>query len=146
MKRYKGYFFGNNQLFTDVNKVTIAKKLNVNIKEEMLKKVKELKGNIAQQGMVKGFVRRLMGHSQIDDLKEGEILVSPMTIPDFLPAMKKAAAFVTDEGGILCHAAILSRELQKPCIVGTQFATQVFKNGDYVEVDAYKGIVKLIEH
>lgn len=101
---------------------------------------------VAQQGMAKGFVRRLMGHRQIAELKEGEILISPMTIPDFLPAMKKAAAFVTDEGGILCHAAIVAREMQKPCIVGTQFATQVFKNGDYVEVDAIKGIIKLIEH
>ena len=86
-----------------------------------------------------------MGHDQISQLKEGEILVSPMTIPDFLPAMKKAAAFVTDEGGILCHAAIVAREMKKPCIVGTKFATQVLEDGDYIEVDANRGIVTLIK-
>lgn len=68
-----------------------------------------------------------------------------MTIPDFLPAMKKAAAFVTDEGGILCHAAIVARELGKPCIVGTKFATKVFKNGDFVNVDANTGVVTLLK-
>ena len=68
-----------------------------------------------------------------------------MTFPDLLPAMKRAAAFVTDTGGITCHAAIVSRELRKTCIVGTQFATQIFKDGDLVEVDANKGIVKIIK-
>jgi len=67
-----------------------------------------------------------------------------MTTPDFVPAMKLAAAFVTDEGGIGCHAAILARELKVPCVIGTRFATQVFKDGDMVEVDAEKGIVKKI--
>ena len=68
-----------------------------------------------------------------------------MTIPDFLPAMKKAVAFVTDEGGILCHAAIVAREFKKPCIVGTKFATKILKDGDYVEVDANNGVVRLLE-
>ena len=86
-----------------------------------------------------------MGHKQIGEFKEGEILVSSMTIPDFLPAMKKAAAIVTNEGGVLCHAAILARELQKPCIIGTQFATHILRDGDYVEVDANNGIVKFIK-
>jgi phosphohistidine swiveling domain-containing protein len=145
-KRYNGYFFGSGQLFVNKDKAIIVKTLGIHFKEEIVKQMKEFKGNPAFQGKVKGFVRRLMGHRQINELKEGEILVSPMTIPDFLPAMKKAAAFVTDEGGILCHAAILAREMHKPCIVGTEFATEVLKNGDYVEVDAYSGIVKLIEH
>ncbi|MCL5432771.1 MAG: PEP-utilizing enzyme [Patescibacteria group bacterium] len=145
-KRYRGYFFANNQLFINTNKSTLGKKLEVHLKDDVVKKVKQIKGNPAQQGVAKGYVRRLMGHRQISEIKKGEIIVSPMTIPDFLPAMKKASAFVTDEGGILCHAAIVARELKKPCIVGTKFATEVFKNGDYVEVDAYKGIIKLIEH
>mgnify|MGYP001564748046 CR=1 FL=1 len=59
--------------------------------------------------------------------------------------MRKAAAFVTDEGGILCHAAIVARELKKPCIIGTKIATRVFKDGDMVEVDATKGIVRKIK-
>ena len=86
-----------------------------------------------------------MGHKQINEVKDGEILISPMTMPDFLPAMVKAAAYVTDEGGALCHAAIVAREFQKPCIVGTKFATKIFRNGDYVEVDANTGVVRLLK-
>ena len=67
-----------------------------------------------------------------------------MTDPRYVPAMKKAAAIVTDEGGITCHAAIVSRELKKPCIIGTKIATKVLKDGDEVEVDAEKGVVKKI--
>lgn len=68
-----------------------------------------------------------------------------MTLPDLLPAMKKASAFVTDEGGVMCHAAIIARELKKPCIIGTRIATQFLKDGDLVEVDAEKGIVKILK-
>ena len=78
-------------------------------------------------------------------VSEGDILVSPMTTPNFLPAMKKAAAFVTDEGGIMCHAAIVAREMKKPCVIGTKFATQIFKDGDMVEVDANTGIITIIK-
>jgi phosphohistidine swiveling domain-containing protein len=144
-KRYEGYFFGNGQLFSGVTKSQIEKNFKINFVEDTFKKTKQLKGSLAQLGYAKGYVRRLMGHRQISLLKEGEILVSPMTIPDFAPAMKKAAAFVTDEGGILCHAAIVAREMKKPCIVGTKFATRLFKDGDFIEVDANQGIVKLIE-
>lgn len=78
-------------------------------------------------------------------VKKGDILVSPMTTSAFMPAIKKATAIVTDEGGITCHAAIVSRELNTPCIIGTKIATQVLKDGDIVEVDANKGIVRLIK-
>lgn len=59
--------------------------------------------------------------------------------------MKKAAAFVTDEGGMLCHAAIVARELKKPCIIGTKFATQILRDGDLVEVDANRGIITILK-
>ena len=65
-----------------------------------------------------------------------------MTDPDYMPAIKKAKAIITDQGGVLCHAAIVARELQKICVVGTQIATKNFKDGDLVEVDAIKGIVR----
>lgn len=65
-----------------------------------------------------------------------------MTFPSLIMAMQRAAAFVTDEGGLTCHAAIVAREMHKPCIVGTKHATQVLKDGDRVEVDATKGVVK----
>ena len=68
-----------------------------------------------------------------------------MTNPTYVPAMQKAAAVITDEGGLLCHAAIVSRELKVPCIIGTKVATKVLKDGDRVEVDAKKGVVKILE-
>src|SRR3989344_149568 len=78
-------------------------------------------------------------------MKKGrEILIAPMTSPEYVPAMRKAAAIVTVEGGIPSHAAIVSRELNKLCIIGTKFATKVFKDGDMVEVDADKGVVRLV--
>ena len=66
-------------------------------------------------------------------------------MPRYIMAMKKAAAFVTDEGGISCHAAIISREMNKPCVIGTKIATQVLKDGDMVEVDATNGTVKKLK-
>lgn len=67
-----------------------------------------------------------------------------MTNINYLPVIKRAAAIVTDEGGITYHAAIISRELKKPCIIGTKIATQIIKNGDLVEVDADNGVVKIL--
>ena len=68
-----------------------------------------------------------------------------MTTPDFIVLMQKSGAIVTDIGGLLCHAAIVSRELQKPCVIGTKFATQLLKDDMQVEVDADKGVVRIIE-
>ena len=67
-----------------------------------------------------------------------------MTTPNFISAMERASGFVTDQGGITCHAAILSREMKIPCIVGTSIATRVFHDEEEVEVDAYLGIVRLL--
>ncbi len=104
--------------------------------------VEEVKGQVAQKGSVQGRVRILKNKYQMEAVEEGDILVSPMTTPDFISAMHRAGAFVTDEGGVMCHAAIVARELKKPCIIGTKIATQVFKDGDMVEVDADKGIIR----
>ena len=71
--------------------------------------------------------------------------MASMTAPDYVPAMRMAAAVVTDEGGITCHAAVIARELNKPCIIGTKSATQIIKTGDVVEVDADNGIVTILE-
>jgi pyruvate,water dikinase len=97
-------------------------------------------------GKVTGPARILLSASEIGKMKQGEILIAPMTTPDYVPAMKKAAAVVTDEGGITCHAAIVRRELGIPCIIGTKHATKFFKDGDIVEVDADKGVVKVIKN
>jgi pyruvate,water dikinase len=76
------------------------------------------------------------------NIENGEVLVCTMTTPELVPLMQKASAIVTDLGGILSHAAIISRELGKPCVVGTGKATQVLKDGDFVEVDADEGVVR----
>ncbi len=68
-----------------------------------------------------------------------------MTTPEYVPAMRKSMAIVTDEGGVTCHAAIVSRELGKPCIIGTGNGTKVLKDGDIVEVDANEGIITIIK-
>ena len=107
----------------------------------------EIKGRIAHRGKVQGKVKIIKLRSiekDIAELKKGEILVTISTKPEFVIAMEKAAAFITDEGGITCHAAIVAREMNKPCIVGTNVATKVLKDGDLVEVDAEKGVVRKI--
>lgn len=104
-----------------------------------------LTGQSAYKGRVSGKVRIVKRMDQANQVVSGEIIVSPMTTPDFMPAMKKAAAFVTDEGGITCHAAIIAREMKKPCLIGTKIATKILKDGDLVEVDAIAGIVKILK-
>ncbi len=110
------------------------------------KKNKEtiLKGAVAYQGKVRGKVRLVFTQAEANQVKKGEILVSPMTQVEFLSGIRKCGAIVTDEGGIICHAAIVAREFGKPCILATKNATKTFKNGDWVEVDANQGIVKLM--
>lgn len=75
----------------------------------------------------------------------GDIIVSINTNPSLLPMLTKCKAIVTNDGGLLCHAAIISREMNIPCIIGTKIATKAFKDGDIVEVDANKGIVRKIK-
>ncbi|MFA6100270.1 MAG: PEP-utilizing enzyme [Patescibacteria group bacterium] len=108
--------------------------------------LQEIKGSVANPGLVRGIVSIVSGNTELGKVKPGNVLVAVMTTPDFVPAMEKASAFVTDEGGILCHAAIVSREMSKPCIIGTKIATKVLHDGDEVEVDADKGIVRIIKN
>ncbi|MEK7151082.1 MAG: PEP-utilizing enzyme [Patescibacteria group bacterium] len=104
----------------------------------------ELKGQPASPGFVTGKVRVATTPQEAYNILEGEILVCSMTSPDYLPAMKRAGAIVTDEGGLLSHAAIVSREIGKPAVIATKIATRVLKTGDLVEVDANKGIIRII--
>jgi phosphohistidine swiveling domain-containing protein len=104
----------------------------------------ELKGSIAYSGLVRGRVKIILTKNDVPKLKIGDILVSSATNPDLISAMKKAAAFVTDTGGIICHAAIVARELKKPCVIGTKIATRILKDGDEVEVDANHGVVRIL--
>lgn len=104
-----------------------------------------ISGRAAFSGIAAGKARVVLNKKDLENFKPGEVLVASMTTPSMVMAMKKAAAFVTNEGGITCHAAILAREMKKPCIIGTKNATKLLKNGDLVEVDADKGVVKIIK-
>jgi pyruvate, water dikinase len=100
-----------------------------------------VRGFGASPGVVGGVVHLLRRAAETEQLKAGEILVTSMTTPDMVPAMTRAAAIVTDEGGMTCHAAIVSRELGVPCVVGTRNATQVLKDRQEVTVDGKMGTV-----
>jgi phosphohistidine swiveling domain-containing protein len=104
--------------------------------------VRELRGEGIVGGVVKGKVKRIMGKEDVTKLAKGEILVAQMTSPDMMFAIMKASAIVTDEGGLTCHAALISRELQIPCVISTEIATKVFKDGDLVLVNSKDGIVR----
>lgn len=106
--------------------------------------IRKLRGQTAFSGIVRGRVCVIRSRIELDKFQDGDVIVSQMTDPSYLPIMKRASAFVTNEGGMLCHAAIVARELGKPCVVGTKYATHVFRNGELVEVDATNGIVRKI--
>lgn len=108
-------------------------------------KLEKISGSTAYKGVVTGKARIITSVDDLGKVQTGDILVSQFTRPEYLSAMHRAAAFVTNDGGITCHAAIVARELKKPCIIGTKVATKVLKDGDMVEVDANRGIVKIIK-
>ncbi len=123
-----------------------ARELAAGAEEKHDFNVSELRGQTASlgktPGVVRGTVKIIMTPTDMPKMKNGDILVAVSTNPDVVPAMKKAAAIITEQGGVTCHAAIVSRELGIPCVIGTKIATRVLKDGDIVEVDASHGIVK----
>lgn len=110
-----------------------------------LPKPKIFQGQSAHEGFVKGRVKIIQETKDIAKMKKGDILVTTRTNPNLLPAMRKAEAIIADIGGVTSHAAIISRELKIPCVVGLEFASLVLRDGDLVEVDADKGYVRLIK-
>jgi pyruvate, water dikinase len=100
-----------------------------------------LKGTAASPGLATGKVRIIVGKQQITKIENGDIIVTTMTSPDLVPSMSKSAAIITDLGGKTCHAAIVSREMGIPAIVGTQEGTSKLTDGQKITVDAYNGIV-----
>jgi phosphohistidine swiveling domain-containing protein len=125
------------------NYKTVKEKLEKNIEAH---KGGYLKGIIASQGVVRGVAKIIINPKEDwKKLKKGDILVTSMTRPDFVPLLGKASAIITDEGGMTSHAAVISREMGIPCIIGTKIATSILKDGDLVEVDANKGIVKILK-
>lgn len=110
-----------------------------------IKSTKELKGQVACKGHVKGRVRIINRLEDAKEFQRGDILVSINTNPSLMPIIEKSAGIVTDEGGIACHAAIVSREFGIACVIGTKNATTILRDGDLVEVDANNGIVRKID-
>lgn len=111
-------------------------------KEARALKIRELRGQAASPGKAKGKVSVVYSVNDIAKVKKGDVLVANATTPMHVPAMEKAVAIIADEGGLLSHAAIVSREMGIPCVVGVKIATKVLRDGNLVEVDATAGIIK----
>lgn len=113
-----------------------------NLKQSNYSDVKEFKGTPTHPGKIKAKVSIINLVEEMDKFEEGDVLVTINSNPALMPVIKKASAIVSDEGGMNCHASIVSREFKIPGIVGTKMATKVLKDGDVVEVDAEQGIVR----
>jgi pyruvate,water dikinase len=118
---------------------------------EIISKLEEInitdsvKGMVAYPGKAIGRARLILTSNTNIKFDKGDILVVVSSNPTLMALIKKCGAIVADEGGITSHAAIVSRELKKPCVIGTKFATHTFKDGDLVEVDANGGVVRIIK-
>lgn len=127
------------------NKFTLLSGDKVKGVAQKATKATMVKGMVASKGKAKGKAKLLYEVEDMPKIQKGDIIISPMTRPHFVPVLKKASGIVTDFGGMLCHAALISREFGIPCVVGTKYATKVFKDNDLVELNAYKGIVRKIK-
>jgi phosphohistidine swiveling domain-containing protein len=145
IKRRKGsaYLYLNDERAIVVDKDYLYLKGKLK-KEEKDISLKEFSGICASIGKVIGKAKICLNEKDISKVEEGDILITSMTRPEFVPAMKKAAAIVTDEGGITCHAAVISRELKKPCIIATKIATKALKDDELIEVNANHGLIKIL--
>lgn len=145
--RNNGFAFYDGKIILkkDLNNFFKENAFNIVLKEEE-KIIKEdcIKGSVAYPGKVKGIAKIVYSIEDTKKINEGDIIISPMTVPNFIDAVKRAIAIVTDEGGTVCHAALIARELKKTCIVGTKNATKILKDGMIIEVDGDMGIVKII--
>lgn len=141
-KEHTGFYFDGDEHI--LSKEDVVKCLAALIKTES-NDTTQVKGLCAQVGKATGKVKIVTRQDQMDGFEEGMVLVAYETTPDIIFAMQKCSAIVTDFGGLTSHAAIVARELKKPCIVGTKNATKVFKDGDMVEVDADAGVVRIVD-
>ena len=134
---------GNSHFFIENRKKVRA--IMKKIIDSLQKHKGEIKGTSASLGLARGKVKIVLDERHFGKMKKGDVLVAQMTRPEYLPVMKLASAIITDEGGITSHAAIVSRELKIPCVIGTQTATTSLKDGTHVEVNANEGIVKVLK-
>jgi len=133
-KRKKGYIYYD-ELIVTTDYLNVFKENNILIEE--VEKTDEnaiLKGEMAFPGEAKGRVCKVFSKEDFEKFEEGDILVTPMTTPKFMKVIKKCSGIITDEGGITCHASIISREWKKPCIVGCKNATKILENGEIIRI------------
>ncbi len=97
---------------------------------------------IKDNQILKGVVRIVRGRKELSKIEKGDIIVSPMTTPEYTSILKKVKAIITDEGGITCHAAIIARELKIPTLIGTKIGSKILKDNDLVEVNASNGFAR----
>lgn len=142
-ERARGFVYIGGEIIPTIDFDGFLKARMISVDKQADDTTAEFRGTVASKGgIIRGKVHTVFNSDEINSFKSGFILVTPMTSPEYLSAMKKAAAIITDEGGLTCHAAIVSRELGIPCVIGTKIATKILKNGDKVEVDATNGIIK----
>ena len=143
--RAKGYFYLSGKMYPTSSLQKFLKEHNLTLVENNMS-ADFLKGTVAYaNGLVKGKVRTILNSDELHNFQQGEVFITTMTAPDYLPAISKAKALVTDDGGLTSHAAIIAREFHIPTIMGTKFATTLFKDGDLIEVDTMRGIVRKID-
>ena len=148
LERNEGLGIFLNQTVTNLPTEQMISLWDTYSKEKISKEIIEFSGTTASKGknsVVRGKVCIILDPFKNKKFQKGNILVAAMTSPEYVFLMEKAAAIVTDSGGLTCHAAIVSREFGLPCIVGTRVATQVLHDGDLIEVDATKGMVKILK-
>lgn len=140
----------NNEFILEIRNGNI-KLLNKQEKNIILKELQkqnsagEVKGFVASKGFkdkYQGIIKIILSPADSYKINTGDILAATMTSPDYIVAMNKAAGFITDEGGVTCHAAIVAREMNKPCIIGTKTATKLLKDGDLIDMDMNNGIIR----
>ena len=138
------YYYMGNLICDDFN----WKHKNIQIvwSKSYLKSSNTIKWNIAYKWYVKNYSRKIFELSKLNDIKNWEVLVTPMTTPKMVPILNKVSGIITDEWWITCHAAIIAREMKIPCIVWTKNATKVIKDWDLVELDAYKWTIKILKN
>ena len=144
-KRKNGCIILDGNIFPLKKLNYLLTKKHIFLEELVINNIKKIKGRPAYPGKIQGKVKKILSFSDMKKFKAGEILVTEMTNPKYLSIIKKTSAIITDEGGITCHAAIISRELKKPCITGTKNATKILNDGDIIEVDANRGVVHIIK-
>jgi len=148
-KRSDGYVYANGSIECQPNFKKFLSAHNLWTADlDPIKNKNNVAGQVACAGkvgeIIKGTVQKISNSFEVKNFKTGRILVTPMTSPEYILAMKKSLAIVTDEGGLTCHAAIVARELGKPCLIGTKFSTKMFNNGDQVEINIHKGLIRKV--